>query len=276
MADITIKKTENATETVFEAKNLDYMHEDFLLKLFCTGGMKASEATAQLAEGMKQAFDAVQESPDYYNMRTVSRQHVTPCILKDAIENEELNSILHPFDEIDITLDDGQAVTVVCGHVGECGARFVFKDCYDEHVMNDEPTNKTGYYKSKGRKHVLEDIYPHLPQEWKDIIKPRTIVETINGERVEYADPMWLPSATDVFGTSEDGYWRDEDDSFQLTIFKKERDRVKECGDEGTYPYFLRSVYATSTAYFRGVTTSGSSSSAHATSSYGFAPGFDI
>ena len=92
---------------------------------------------------------------------------------------------------------------------------------------------------------------------------------------MEYADLLWLPSATDMFGPSEEGYWKDIDDSFQLEIFKRERDRVKECGDNGTYPYWLRSVYAADTAHFRLVTTDGGGSySAYA--SHGFAPGFDI
>ena len=79
-----------------------------------------------------------------------------------------------------------------------------------------------------------------------------------------------------MFGPSEEGYWKDIDDSFQLEIFKRERDRVKECGDNGTYPYWLRSVTATNTYYFRLVTTGGSYSYGSANYSYGFAPGFDI
>ena len=68
------------------------------------------------------------------------------------------------------------------------------------------------------------------------IIKPRKIVEEIDGERVEYADLMWLLSATDVFGPSEEGYWKDLDDSFQLPIFKRERDRVKRVRERGNVP----------------------------------------
>lgn len=142
--------------------------------------------------------------------------------------------------------------------------------------MNVEPTNKTGYFKSKGRAHVLVDILPHIAQEWRELFKPRQMVEEINGERVEYADLMWLPSATDMFGPSEDGYWKDLDDSFQLPIFKKERDRVKERGDNGTYPYWLRSVHATGTTYFRVVDAGGSGYYYFAYYSRGFAPGFDI
>ena len=122
----------------------------------------------------------------------------------------------------------------------------------------------------------LQCDFTSLAQEWRAIFKPRQIVEIIDGERVEYADLMWLPSATDVFGPSEDGYWKDEGDNFQLPIFEKERDRVKECGDNGTYPYWLRSVHASNTSDFRYVSTSGSSFSSYAYCSRGFAPGFDI
>ena len=87
---------------------------------------------------------------------------------------------------------------------------------------------------------------------------------------------MWLLSATDVFGPSPEGYWKDIDDSFQLPIFKRERDRVKECGSEGTYPYWLRSVYATYSHSFCCVHADGSAGTGNAFWSYGFAPGFDI
>lgn len=210
------------------------------------------------------------------NARRFTPCNVTPEVLKAAIREGHLDGIIKPFDEIDIPLDTGGTVTVVCGYSDSCAARFVLKDCWDEAVMNEEATNKGGYYKSKGRAHVLEDIWPHIAPEWQAIVKPRTIVEIIDGQRVEYADPMWLPSATDVFGPSEEGYWKDEDDSFRLAIFDKERDRVKECGDSGTYPWWLRSVGAGYTLYFRFVATGGSRGSNTAYYSYGFAPGFDI
>ena len=101
-------------------------------------------------------------------------------------------------------------------------------------------------------------------------------MEEIDGERVEYADPLWLLSATDVFGPSEEGYWKDIDDSFQLPIFKRERDRVKECGSEGTYPYWLRSVRATTSGGFCDVAAGGGAGDGGASWSDGFAPGFDI
>lgn len=208
--------------------------------------------------------------------RRIITSSISPKELKRAIKEGHGAEVIQPFDEIDIPLDTGGKETFVCAYVDNRMARFVMRECRDKAVMNEENTNKTGYYGSKGRKHVLEDIYPHLVQEWKDIITPRELTENINGERVDYADPMWLPSATDVFGKSEDGYWEDLDDSFQLPIFEKERDRVKECGDYGTYPYWLRSVNAVYMTNFRGVGASGGSNDNYAYASLGFVPGFDI
>ena len=214
--------------------------------------------------------------PDTYNMRAYKQLYITPAMLRTNKAAGKLDELLHPFDEIDVPLTTGGTVTVVCGYVTPTTARFVFKDCWDEHVMNQENTNKTGYYKSAARKHILEDILPNIAPEWREIIVPRTIVEIIDGERVEYNDAMWLPSATDVFGVPDDAWWKDEGDDFQLPIFKRERDRVKECGDEGTYPWWLRSVNATGGSTFCGVRTDGSATSDLAHRSRGFAPGFDI
>lgn len=215
--------------------------------------------------------------PATYNMRAYKQLYITPAMLRTNKTAGKLDELLHPFDEIDVPLTTGGTVTVVCGYVTPTTARFVFKDCWDEHVMNQENTNKTGYYKSAARKHILEDILPNIAPEWREIIVPRTIVEIIDGERVEYNDAMWMPSATDVFGTPEWAWWKDEGDDFQLPIFKKERDRVKECGDNGrACDWWLRSVNATAANFFCGVAAGGSAGHGYAYRSLGFAPGFDI
>ena len=213
---------------------------------------------------------------DLCRLRSIHVGFISPSQLKRAKAEGKLDHLLAKRDEIEVPLDTGGAVTVVCCYVTPTAARFVFKDCWDEGVMNDEATNKTGYFKSKGRKHVLEDIYPHIAAEWREIIVPRTFVETIEGERVEYSDPLWLPSATDVFGTPDGAWWNDGDDDFQLPVFTRERDRVKECGDKGTYLWWLRSVDAGATYAFCGVYTDGSAPYGDAYYSCGFAPGFDI
>lgn len=282
MADIKIKHNETAgdfsRETNVEVMGVEYGADELtkaILNTFGRAGMNSTEVNITVPDTQAAPEAKPEGEAHCYNMRAIRRQYITPDVLKAAINEENLDGLLHPFDEIDVPLDTGGTVTVVCAYVEPEWARFVFKDCWDEDVMNEENTNKTGYFKSRGRAHVLTDILPHIAQEWRAIFKPRQIVEIIDGERVEYADLMWLPSATDVFGPSEDGYWKDEGDNFQLPIFEKERDRVKECGDNGTYPYWLRSVSAGHTSGFRFVHTSGSGNY-RASYSYGFAPGFDI
>ena len=290
MADIKIKRTSTAgdytAETAVEIAGVDYINEELVKSILDkTGQAEAplivnAHAGATVEVGKKndteQEEKGVARDAQLCRFRMVESGDICPDDLKTAVYEGNVDEVVSPFDEIDIPLDTGGYVTVVCAYSNPNTARFVFKDCWDEGAMNDEATNKGGYCKSKGRLHVLEDIWPHISPEWQAIIKPRKIVEEIDGERIEYADPMWLLSATDVFGPSPEGYWKDIDDSFQLPIFKRERDRVKECGSEGTYPYWLRSVYATGSNSFCIVSTGGSASYYFASLSNGFAPGFDI
>ena len=51
---------------------------------------------------------------------------------------------------------------------------------------------------------------------------------------------------------------------------------MKECGDKGTYFWWLRSVGASYALNFCYVDTGGSAGNYFAYYSYGFAPGFDI
>ena len=172
--------------------------------------------------------------------------------MKAAIDAGNGPEFVRPFDELIIPLENGQSITAVCGgYVGDRRARFVLKDCLPElHVMNKRPTNAGGYLKSEGRRHVLEDILPLFPAWLRDAMKPRNMVEIIDGEEHTYADTLWVPSATDLFGPSESGFWAEEPDSEQLEIFKTERGRVKEVEGYGTYPYWLRFPRAGSSNFF--------------------------
>lgn len=204
-----------------------------------------------------------------------SRSAESLAEIKAAIASGRGPGIIRPFDELEFKLDTGEAVTAVCGgYISPTRARFVFKDALGDARMNEDATNAGGYYKSKGRRHVLEEIYPHLPPELREIIEPRPLVETIDGERVEYADPLWIPSGTDVFGPLK-GWYAEEPDSVQLEIFKTERGRVKERGGE-TVIWWLRSPYRSRSTSFVRVNTGGTVGSARAYCSLAFAPGFDL
>lgn len=139
--------------------------------------------------------------------------------------------------------------------------------------MNKTATNEGGYLHSEGRRHVLKDILPLFPDELAAAFEPRPMSEMLDGELHEYADTLWIPSATDVFGAGN--WWNEEPDSFQLDIFKRERDRVKEVAGE-TWFWWLRSPRASGSGNFVYVGTGGTVDYSYADSSRGFAPGFDL
>lgn len=68
----------------------------------------------------------------------------------------------------------------------------------------------------------------------------------------------------------------EEPDSVQLEIFKRERDRVKECVGDGTWYWWLRSPNASHSIIFVYVYTDGTVHRTNADYSLGFAPGFDL
>ena len=204
-----------------------------------------------------------------------SRSAASLAEIKAAIASGRGPGIIRPFDELEFKLDTGEAVTAVCGgYISPTRARFVFKDALGDACMNEDATNAGGYYKSKGRRHVLENIYPHLPPELREIITPRLFVETIDGERVEYADSLWIPSGTDVFGPLK-GWYAEEPDSVQLEIFKTERGRVKERGGETVF-WWLRSPYLGNSTNFCNVNSDGTRNNNNASNSNGVAVGFCI
>lgn len=207
---------------------------------------------------------------------TTRNKEISIPELKEAISSGNGLEVIRPFDKLAIELKNGERVNAVCGgYINEKCVRFVLEDCLAERWrMNDTSTNKGGYLKSEGRRHVLEDIFPLFPDELAEEFAPRFMSEEIDGERHEYADTLWLPSATDVFGAGE--WWNEEPDSVQLEIFKRERDHVKEHIGDGTWFWWLRSPYAGNSSAFVGVDTGGTVSISIATYSFGFAPGFDL
>lgn len=207
---------------------------------------------------------------------TTRNKEISIPELKEAISSGNGLEVIRPFDKLSIELKNGERVNAVCGgYINEKRVRFVLEDCLAETWrMNDTSTNKGGYLKSEGRRHVLEDILPLFPDELAEAFVPRFMSEEIDGERHEYADTLWLPSATDIFGAGE--WWNEEPDSVQLEIFKRERDRVKEHIGDGTWFWWLRSPNASSSNYFVLVNTVGTVNRGNAYYSFGFAPGFDL
>ena len=219
-------------------------------------------------------------------IRHTIENEITWAQIKAAAEAGTAECLAPTGSELDIILEGGETATVVVGaHLPAtadkpAGIRFMFKDCLDDpHCMNEDWTNKGGYKASDARRYLLEKVYPRLPAELRALIRPRKIVENIREGVLEYEDPLWLPSETDMFGRGEDslqGGKVDGPDDFQLPIFMTERDRVKQRRGYGTTPYWTRSVYASNTNEFCSVNTNGNASDNNAYFSRALAPGFDF
>ena len=116
---------------------------------------------------------------------TTRNKEISFAELKKAISSGNGLELIRPGDKFAIELKNGELVNAVCGgYVNEKRARFVLEDCLAEKWrMNDTPTNKGGYLKSEGRRHVLEDILPLFPDELAEAFEPRFMSEEIDGER---------------------------------------------------------------------------------------------
>ena len=108
-------------------------------------------------------------------------------------------------------------------------------------------------------------------------MKPKKVTSDITEPgtysiEVETEDKLFLLSKTQVFGK---GRWSDrEPEDTQLLCFLREKDRVKECGDNGTWWWWLRSSEAFGSSSFAYVNYGGISFNAGASNSYGVAFGF--
>ena len=193
-------------------------------------------------------------------VRTIRDGAIDLANLKAAIRNGDGPEMIRPHDELDILLDTEKTITVTCGFVNSEMARFIFKDCYDECEMNDDNTNQTGYFGSKGRRHVLEDIYPQfLPQLESDDDTdpfPYIIVRIDSGGIETQTDPHKI-SVILVIGIFEDSLENEGHESVLEIIERiqqhyEETPALKEfvCADpfnwalqdEPSYPYFYGAV----------------------------------
>ena len=196
--------------------------------------------------------------------------------IKNAVDGGGVEALLHSGDEIPVTLKNGENVVFVVTYDENGKIYFVLRDCLaDEHAMNKKMTNKGGWAVSDMRKYLNSTIFALLPDDLQAVISPTAITQILAGERVECEDNLFLVSKTQAFGK---GSWTEyEPEDTQLDIFKTERDRVKECGNNGTWFWWLRSPHSSSSASFCNVSGNGSSGN-HGTAinSIGVAFGFCI
>ena len=208
-------------------------------------------------------------------IKTFKLENSTWKTLKEAVVNGSIKEMLHSGDEIPVTLKTGENVTFEATYDENGKLYFVLRDCLEgEHAMNKSRTNEGGWAASDMRRYLNKTIFALLPDDLQAVIAPAKIAQIIDGERIECEDNLFLISKTQAFGK---GDWTEyEPDDTHLDIFKTERDRVKECGNNGTWFWWLRSPMASSSAHFCGVNSNGTSGSNSANNSIGVAFGFCI
>lgn len=205
-------------------------------------------------------------------------KRTTICELDNTWEDLKRASnegILHSGDRIDITLKNGEDVTLVVGMDEKGNMFFSTQDCLrDEHRMNNAATNRGGWEATEMRRYLNEDVFALFPDELQAVIRPTTIVQIVDGKRVETQDKLFLFSATQVFGSGS--YSENEPEDTQLDIFRREKDRVKECNAHGTWFWWLRSANSSSINNFCYANYGGNRSYYSAYDSCGVALGFSI
>lgn len=201
---------------------------------------------------------------------TVERE-ASWAALKTAAENRTLKS----GDKIPVTLKNGERITLKVGYDKADTPYFCFEDCLNKELPVNSDGTVTGGWKSFDIRHYLNnDLFALLPDDLQAIIEPTEIVQIINGERVVTKDKLFLFSKTQLFGK---GDWsKIEPEDTQIDIFSTEKERVKECGDHGTWPYSTRTPQEDNTYSVCYVNGSGYASYYGATKYRGVAPGFRI
>lgn len=150
---------------------------------------------------------------------------------------------------------------------------FVLEDCMEgTHPMNKEWTNKGGWKACDMRKYLNTTVFALLPEYLQAVIAPTTVVQVLNGQCVVSEDKLFLLSRTQVFGKGD--WTENEPEDTQLDCFTREKDRVKECGEHGTYWWWLRSPLASSSSAFCSIYDIGYNFNFNASYAYGVAFGF--
>lgn len=192
--------------------------------------------------------------------------------LKAAAEAGTIDALIQDDAIIPFTLKSGEKVAVRVTHDETGKMFFVFEDCLeDEHSMNDTWSNAGGWAACKMRTHLNTSVFALFPDDLQAVIAPTKIVQILNGKRVETKDKLFIFSRTQAFGKGS--YSACEPEDTQLNCFRREKDRVKECGEYGTWMWWLRSAGNDGTFYFVGSNGSYTNYDG-ANGSYGVALGF--
>ena len=192
--------------------------------------------------------------------------------LKAAANDGTLNTLIQSGDLIPFTLKNGEKLAVRATRDETGKLFFMLEDCMrDTRSINEWPTSKGGWAACDMRKYLNTEVFTLLPDDLQSVIVPTTIVQIVDGERIESKDKLFLLSTTQVFGKDD---WSDvEPEDKQLDCFRHQKDRLKEWTKKGLW---LRSPWASDPTYFSHIFSGGGAFSYGFRGSYGVAFAFCI
>lgn len=151
--------------------------------------------------------------------------------------------------------------------------------------MNTSNTNSGGWNNSYMRKTICPAFLAALPKAWQNIIAACTKYSDNTGggsNNASYvtatSDKIWLLSEMEVQGTRSYANSAEANYQKQYDYYRNGNSKVKyqHTATTSACYWWLRSVYAGTTASFCRVYTDGSASNTYAYGPYGFAPGFKV
>lgn len=167
-------------------------------------------------------------------------------------------------DVISFTLTDGEEVEAMAVKQEQDGMIFCFVDCLaDEHPMNQEDTNRGGYWASDLRDVLNGEILDRFPADLRE-----KLLAFDNG------DLLRIPTEREIFGENVFG---ETDDKEQWEPMKLRRNRIAFQGKNGVWEwYWLMNRKKGSAANFAYVYGSGFATCGYASPSRGVRPAFKI
>lgn len=180
--------------------------------------------------------------------------------LKEAANEGRLSELVKSGDRLPLILKNGEKVDVDVGQDESGKTFFIFHHLMKNmHCMNEELTNFGGWRNCDMHRYQNEDVFRLLPDEVQEIVVPTSIVQVIDGKRIEVRDKLFALSLTQVLG--KNGLSKFEPEDSQIDLFVNQENRIKTVfGEEQPEEWWLRSPSYYSGIFFCGITTDGSHS----------------
>lgn len=149
--------------------------------------------------------------------------------IADMIHVGEYYRMFDVGDSISCTLKDGKRIDIdvaAANPFGDNQVAFCFHDCLNDASMNRTNTNRGGFCESKMQDYLNNDIFNLLPDDLKEVITARKIVQTIRSAEFSAEYKLWLPSLYEVYGEVYTRY-NCESNEKQFELFQNPRNRIK-------------------------------------------------